>query len=364
MQTDRLYLRVQKFINRINAGDDLSDYRNGKVYRASLHSEKQKFLDNKKARKILTEHRPEMKAEKRDQLVKESSLSFSKAEDRAFNAIQKLLDSDKAVQNGKKYSDAFHGKFNSFDIEINYSEYYEAFGLTRNNGSFTGQQTTIAKRALQSLEEERRILYTRQDGKERHLINVRKPLVEIQEADNGINIKPSPLFQDQLQSFHLFKPVNIHEEIKQWQDNTNNYTRAIPNFLQWLNTVDIFPMEIKKNNMVEKIGLSNYLDRSQYQKLEEYLAQALRAAKQLDYLLEWEHHGDKYRLLLNPLKCSRYRYRVKNYQDCREGLEDKLEELQGKNSSGNDKDPRNQGMRFSMGKEVSLPQIERSFTRN
>lgn len=325
---------VRTFVKELEGGgsdkrisDEFTD--KNEVFRASIHSELQKFRTTEKYGELLEEHRASLDKDKKKKLAKRAGLSLNKSQDRAFNATQRLID------NRQFYT--IHKPFDGYDdpvgipvLEITKSDFYEAYGLTRQKDNrFKGRQTQKAYEALEDLQEEQLLIYERKKGKKSKLIITEGPLVHIKGLEKGgIELRAAPIFIDQIESFSVFKPSNLHEEIKSNLDGRTNYTKAIPNMISWANTKNFFPHKIGKEKLARKIGLSSYLENGQRKRVNEGLTESLEMAKELGFLLNYEYNKEVYHIYLNPIRASRYRQTLKGSSRARNNFMDELDRLE------------------------------------
>jgi hypothetical protein len=307
-------------------------------YRAGMHTELQKFGRADQVRQLMLGEDLETEAG-----VEVYGLDLSNSEDKALSAIQILLDKtnyagnlpgDSVQMTGWKY-DGFLPK-----LSMTFSEYYEAYGLTKRGDQYQGKQATEALQALRSLAQARRICYRRQrrevSGKRSKLvydvIRVTKPLISFaeglygldkEEADKAVSgqdlpltrktklvIEISPLLVDQIDSFYLLKPYALYKEIQALLPGKRP-SRATPLFIEWLLTLDLGQINIQKRTLAKKLRLDYLIEQRKPSLLDSKIQEALQTAKQLGYLLDYsEAASGLLTLVLNPDRCKRIKHKT------------------------------------------------------
>jgi len=302
-------------------------------YRAGMYVELQKFGDSKREQLMLW---PDGQEQELQSPVTVTGLDLSVSEDRALSAIQILL--DKTGYQGNRpvwrvQSAAYQGTYDLPTLAVTYPEYFEAYGLQRGpSGHFSRRSQTEALEALESLTQTRHICYRRRKvvkGKELFdVIRYTGPVVEItrgwidlvkEEADavergadlpermRGMVITVSPLVVDGLRTFFLLKPVELHNEIKQLRGS--RVPRAVSLFIQWLLTLDKSTWQVREDNLIDKLRLSDLYHRQrQKARVDKQIQKALETAQKLAYLLAYQvEPSGLITLTLNPEKCRRIR---------------------------------------------------------
>lgn len=264
-------------------------------------------------------------------------------EDKALSAIQILLDRTGYKGNlppDRIVSAAFRWEGNLPNLAFTWPEYLEAYGLRRDaKGQFPRHQEDRAKAALLSLTRPRRILYTRTryvGGQRRHdVIACEKPLVELIEGYQDLTnqelaevragrrperasrliLQPSPLLLDSLETFHLYKPANLHQQIEDLvARKKGKRTRPIRShslFIQFLHTIDLAEFRVSRERLVDTLRLSKYRDQRKLSQAYQQIDECLAIAQELGFILS--HQEDALGVItmrLNPEKLSRVRARL------------------------------------------------------
>jgi len=309
------------------------------VYRAGMYAELQKFGDSSRDAQLSLWQDQEEPGE-----ITVSGLNLSESEDRAFSAIQKLLDETDYRGNlpaRQADSPAFKWTGSLPSLAISHSQYFEAYGLQKQgDGSYYGHQAEEALQALQSLSTTRstvyyeRKRYTGTGKKARQvsdIIRAKAPVIilteitayedlEPEEAEEikagqqvaegkiratGLLIEPSPLLMDGIEDFFLLKPSSLHQEIKHLLGPKRS-SRANSLFIEWLLTKNTAIVKISKAKLIQKLRLSSYIQRRHKEEAEARLQEAIQTAKSLGYLLEAEDSGAGILTFrLSPERCSR-----------------------------------------------------------
>ena len=308
-------------------------------YRAGLNLELQKFTPKDDIRQLILGESPET-----DNNLQIYGLDLSVSEEKALHAIQILLDRTNYEGNlpgeivqssGWKY-DGYLPK-----LSMTFTEYYEAYGLTKIRGQYQGRQASESLQALHNLAESRSICYRRQrregKGKKSRLVydvvRVTKPLIsfmegyydlEEEEADqviageslplkrkNKLVIEVSPLLVDQIDSFYLLKPTALFKEIQALQPGKRPSTINI-NFINWLLTKNHQTVRINKSTLIDRLPpLKKLKERRRTAELKDRIQEALESAKTLEYLLNYEEEPTGLLILtLNPDRCQRIKLKT------------------------------------------------------
>lgn len=311
-------------------------------YKSPVETEKEKFgSKEQKQLELFIDKDVEKEIEERQ--VEVTGLDFNVSQGKAFEALQKLLaetnyQGDTEAPEVTTYREERGGTYTLPGIFIKWSDYYEAYGLKRDkSGKYTNRrQVKKAKEALKDLAQPWRI--TVEDKTEGHKVARETPLIkltweyegapdETQTQDKRLLIRYKPLFIDKIdrdnegRGFYLFKPYNLHEEINKAVGGSR-YSSAIPRFIWWLNSIDYEakhnedydytrdPFRIGKELLAYKLRLRNYVERRQWNYVDERVEQACEVATEINFLLEYEIGEEMVRLWLNPHRCSRLRYRL------------------------------------------------------
>jgi len=304
------------------------------TYRAGLWLELQKFGSSDKDSQLSLWPQEEGQA-----AITVSGLDLSVTEDKALSALQILLDQTGYRGNlpGEEIdSERYHWRGTLPRLEVSFSDYYEAYGLTRSgDGSYKGHQADLALEALHSLASEpRAIFYERpkhKGGKRlSDLIRIKSPVIRITEITTWQDLEPeeaeeirtgqdvldkqraaglliefAPLVVDQIQDFYLLKPTTLHREI---QDHLGQrrYSRSVSLFIEWLMTKNTATVKIRKNLLAERLRLANLIEQRHWLRLDQRLQEAIQTASQLGWLLSYqEDPPGMYTFRLNPDRCSR-----------------------------------------------------------
>jgi hypothetical protein len=301
-----------------------------------MHLERQQFKDSQEARQLLLSEG--LGGAELEQETGRSGLNLTVSAGRALTALQKLLhrtDYQGNIPGVPINSQAWKFQGTVPVLSIKYSDYFEAYGLKRSkDGRYHGALADEALKALTSLEQPRRICYTRKkwvgQGKGRRelydVIVVNKPLIEIvkgykdlekAEADRvvsgqdipervtGLVIYVSPLMIDGIEDYYTLKSATLYQEIEQLF-GSRRFSDAIPRFINMLTSWDRPVIKISRDKLAERLWLDNMVKHSRKAMLEKRLLECCETAKTLGYLLEYRN--DEYGLLvftLNPEKCWR-----------------------------------------------------------
>lgn len=217
-------------------------------------------------------------------------------------------------------------------LAVTTREYFEAFGLPPGT---KGKARALAMDALRSLTATRRVAYKRQrwqgEGRARRpvwdVIVTHSPLIVLHEGYKGLAteeeadqamagripgkashllIEISPLVVDQIDTFYMLKPIQLHQEIRAYLGH-GRYSDAIPRLLDWLMAMDLSTVKIRKELLLERLRLDKMKEQKNTGRMWARLQEALDVALGLGYLLSCEEDptGLLYTLHLNPDRCSR-----------------------------------------------------------
>lgn len=301
----------------------------GGLYRAGMYAELQKFGKSQREQLQLWEGHQGPPAE-----VETIGLDLSISQERALSAIQILADRTGYKGNlppRRGHSAPYQRDYDRPVLAFTPAEYLEAYGLQRGpKNTFSSGRRAEAMQALESLSESWTICYKRRKvvkGKELFdVIRHSGPLLELtkgwrdleqQEAEAvehgahlpermaGIIVTLSPLLVDELKTFWLLKPIELHNEILQFRGS--RAPRAISLFIQWLLTLDLPQVTIDKETLIDRLRLADlYHKQRQKTRVQKQLQEALETAKELHYLLAYTQEPQGLiRLTLNPERCTR-----------------------------------------------------------
>jgi len=303
-----------------------------RLYRAGLQAELQKFG---RRNNDLQRWLPFMDIQPEAKMTEASGLDLTERQAKALHAIQQLL--DKTDYQGNRpgeevQSQAFQWSGSIPRLAVSYTDYFEAFGLSRGaGGSYSRHQIQEALEALHSLTEPRLICYrrTKWKGKERRydVIRTKAPVIKIlegwkdlteeerQEVEaggdvpgkraRGFIIEASPLLVDGIQTFYTLKPASLHREIQQLHQG-KRYPRAESLCIEYLLTKNTKTVRVSLDVLAERLRLDKYIRQRKRARVEAIIRDCLETARQLRYLLDIrEEPGDLFVLTLNPERCKR-----------------------------------------------------------
>lgn len=301
------------------------------VYKSGVIVDQQKIRNKKRYSELFEEKG--YKGEKLEEKVKKVGLQFDTTnEQRAFNAVQKLLDRTDygSNPNSEFYlepEESYKGKPLP-RLKFHWSDFYKAFGLTRQkDGKFRGRQVKKAREAFEKLQEPFQIAYRLPKGNGKYDVIVKEtPLIremtsgyrDVEEEELGEEphdkitktvISVSPLFIEQIESYYWLKPKNLHKEIKEILGKSR-YSIAIENFIIHLGIKNLSTFKIEEKKLMGEIGLGGYVERRQLSRARHYLEEALEVAEELDFLKNVEKYQNDdgetiYKLWLSSARYSR-----------------------------------------------------------
>jgi hypothetical protein len=328
---------------RVVSSDGTAEQAVETYFRASMHTEQQKFNIGSKSRQLIL-------GEDIDSLESVSyGLGLSESQERALDAIQKLLDATNYQGDGQIPLNSaefkIYGSFLPY-LSMSWTDYYQAYGLEpAGDGRYHGAQVKQAREALESLTELRWMRYKKlsgnygKDGKPLYdLITVKKPLIQLELLDcyqditeediqkilsgqkltedkesrrvNRILLLPSPILIDEIDRYYLLKPTRLHEEIKALfpGKRIKKYNWLL---IKLLLTVDIPVWNIGKETLARQLNMDSWIESRQKSRIDESIQEALETAKELDFLLDYDEDATGLLTLrLNPERCSRVRAKL------------------------------------------------------
>jgi len=306
------------------------------LYKAGLHAELQKFGQSRGSEQLLL-------WQDEEEPLSVTGLDLTVSEDKALSAIQILLHRTDYQGNrpGQEiHSQAFKWSGTLPVLAVTHSDFFEAYGLDRaGDGRYRGHQAEEALQALRSLAEQpRTVFYERKhwqgEGKARRqlsdIIEARAPLIKLTELTaykdleqdeaeqvkagqelpdkiraTGLLIEPSPLLVDSIQDFYLLKPTTLHREIQQLL-GSRRISKTDSLFLEWLLTKNTATVRIAKEKLIARLRLSKYIEQRHREIAEARIQEAVRVAKELGYLLDYQEDPTGTLLFeLSPERCSR-----------------------------------------------------------
>jgi hypothetical protein len=331
LEMDRAELNIKQPTSINNKSKYLPDDRS---YRASMHTELQKFKDSKKVRQLTLGELGD--TEEAESIMEIHGLEdFTLSQDKALSALQILLDRTNYEGNVPDRDDlipssAYKGEFVLPGLIITPDDYLHAYGLkkTKRGGEYNSNERQEALEALESLTEHRRICYQRRrfEGKKpvHDVIVETKPLIAITKAYTGLTtqeasdviygqekkrasrllIEFTPLLVDQIDSFYLLKPIGMHREIQEIIGKRRG-SRSLSLFISWLLTKNTSTVKITIDNLAERLSLDYLIQSRHKKKLDEKLQECYQVAMKLGYLLDYKESFDTMTFTLNPEKYKR-----------------------------------------------------------
>lgn len=306
---------------------NLAIERQGSVYRGSMYAELQKF--GSKTRRTLLDLEPEP--------IQVTGLDLTVSQDKALSAIQILLDrtGHEGNQPGRPAQAAGYRGQPVPRLAVSYSDFFEAYGLARaGDGQFKGKGREEALEALHDLAEQRwRIAYKRRrrEGKKIvtdviapegpvSLITLLKAYEGLEDEElerlergekltgreKGLVVDCHPILIDQIATFGLLKPKDLHQEIQQLSPG-KRVSRTVSLFIDWLLTLDMSTCQISQDNLLAKLRLDDLFFRQRQRgRALKQLQEAFEAALTLGYLLECRQEPTGlYVFVLDPARCRR-----------------------------------------------------------
>lgn len=304
-----------------------------KFYRASMHTELQKFKDSKKVRQLTLGELGD--TEEAESIMEIHGLEdFTLSQDKALSALQILLDKTNYKGNVPDRetisSSVYKGNFIIPGLIITPDEYLHAYGLkkTKRGGEYNSNERQEAMKALDSLTEHRRICYQRKRFKGKKpvhdLIVEQVSLIKITKSYTGLTeqeasdviqgkekkraskllIEFTPLLVDQIDSFYLLKPIGMHREIQEIIGKRRG-SMSLSLFISWLLTKNRTEVRITVDHLAERLSLDYLIQNRHKKKLDEKLQECYQVAMKLGYLLDYKESFDTMIFTLNPEKCKR-----------------------------------------------------------
>ncbi len=317
-----------------------------RLYKAALYAEQTKFGKPKNEYQMtLAEAQADWTPEDWDLL----GIAPTVEEDKALSAVQILLDrtgyKGNLPQEKGISSTGLQWSGDLPRIVFSWPEYLEAYGLKRNQkGDFPRHQEARAKEALYGLQKPRRLLYKRTryvSGQRRHdVIATEMPLIflyegyldltdselaEVQagarpERTNRIVLQPSPLLVDCLETFHIYKPANLHQQIEDLiackKGKQTRPTRSHSLFIQLLHTVDFAEFKVSRDRLVDTLRLSKYRDQRKLRQAYRQIDECLEIAQELGFILSYQEDAlGVITMQLNPERLSRVKAKQEKLQE-------------------------------------------------
>lgn len=315
-----------------------------RTYRAGMNAELQKFGEQinpkrlSEIKQLVLGETASTVEEVEEFKPQDLGLDFNKSQDKAFNALQKLLDEtnyegniDPELVYGDNYpvySNIYDGYYELPALLISWTDFYKAYGLKKNRSNkYSGRQVKQAKEALRDLADGWTIYYKRKKKNNKYdLIKSTRPLIKIDEGYKNIKdienignkkgkllIKFSPLFVDQLDTFFLYKPRYLHNEIKEVAGS--RYSKYHARLIQYLNKTDFSPIKIKMKTLAYELRMYPDINKRNWPRIRDRITKGLEIGKKLNFVLEFKKNyndiPDLFWIKLNPERCSRYRLKLK-----------------------------------------------------
>lgn len=301
------------------------------VYRAGMYVELQKF--GSQDRRTLLDLEPEP--------IQVTGLDLTVSQDKALSAIQYLLDRTGHEGNrpGRPAQATGYRGQPVPRLAVSYPDFFEAYGLEKRAGG--GGWTKLQQEALEALhdlaEPRWRIAYKRRrwegTGKSRRqvtdviapevpvsLITLLKAYEGLEDEElerlergekltgreKGLVVDCHPVLIDQIATFGLLKPKDLHQEIQQLKPG-KRVARPVSLFIEWLLTLDMSTCRISQENLLEKLRLyESFYQHRNKGRIRKQLQEAFEAARTLGYLLECRQEPTGlYVFVLDPARCRR-----------------------------------------------------------
>ena len=268
-------------------------------------------------------------------MVEITGLNLTQLQHRAVHAIQTLLNESNYQGNlptstKKKLDFDFDGKLPI--LKLTPSEFYEAFGCrkrqTGEKWQYSSNETEQAKAALESLYNERYIIYYRKtefnkQNKPKHFtVKVNIPLIGLVKEDfledmnqssfrktiemkdgqvksviqttpkkrlTHITMEVSPLFVDQINSFFVQKPKNYLVELKEKYPKASKY---VYNFIEYILTQSALRktgiIKISRKKLAVNLRMDNYIRNRKWSVIDETIEKCYEVALDLNYIKSHE----------------------------------------------------------------------------
>lgn len=310
----------------------------GRLYKASMHTELQKFGSTDRLN--LLDPQPE------EEPVQITGLDLTVSQDKALTAIQILL--DRTDHEGNRpgrpaLSDGYHG-YQVPRLAVTFSDYFEAYGLEPATERWTKQHQEAIQALRDLAEEQWRIVYKRRTfdgGRERwQVIAPERPVsmltlwraykdLETQEVERlergdklpdgraiGLVIDCNPVLIDQIETFYALKPERLHEEIQQLRPG-KRISRTVSLFIEWLLTLNHKTWPISEDKLLQKLRLyESFYEHRNKSRIRKRIKQACEAAQELGFLLDWQkNRKGQYVFKLNPERCRRVKSKLERGGD-------------------------------------------------
>lgn len=306
-------------------------------FKAGMRVELQKFGYKEEVRQLLLGEDSDLLDT--EQKVEVYGLDLSDPEERALDAIQKLLDKTSYKGNipgEERQITSFKWQGYIPRLSTTYTEYYEAYGLSpAGDGRYHGAQAQEALLALKSLAKDRTVCYKRDkwigSGKDRRqstdIIRATAPLITILEGFRDLDakeaetvlsggdlpqkrqtillIESSALLVDQIDTFYLLKPTALHAEIRALAPG-KRISKTVKLFIYWLLTKNKQKQHPSKTSLARILRLDYLIDQRKPTLLDKKIREALEGALKLGFLLDYEETPTGLvELTLNPERCKR-----------------------------------------------------------
>lgn len=328
----------------------------GEHYKAGWHTERQKF-EGRPSREIIQEaYQKELfdLSIPEERAAESFGLILSMAEDRALSALQNLLSRTEYQGNrpGQENIQTDFGQQPLIRLVFTWSEYFEAYGLEKRNGKYSGKAYQEAREALETLGSQVRTVgiksgrYEDQGPKRRKVFDYivsKRPLIDLTKLYKGLSpeegaeveagkpllnrvtklvVEVSGLLLYEIEKNFVIKPANLYREIEEClkgKKGTNkNKSQAISLFIQYLLTLDLPEIQMKPETLAEILRLDYYLRNRKRKELKKRFQECFETALELDYLLEevTENVSGNFVFKLNPDRCKRLGFK-KEKQEAR-----------------------------------------------
>jgi hypothetical protein len=196
-------------------------------------------------------------------------------------------------------------------LQLTWKEYLDSYyGDKGNNGGHKGQQIVIAKKSLYDLcTKPMTISYYR--AKHHQTISYWDTIIKeykekgtIIKRKNGLTLVFHPIFIDNVHNFHVVKPVNLFNLIRDYH-KSRKVKKSVVLFIEWLLTLNKSPWPINQATLIERLWLEKLQTARQKARVDGILQSCYETAMGLGYLRKYTSEDGKLTFELNEALCSR-----------------------------------------------------------
>jgi hypothetical protein len=274
------------------------------LIRCGLHLEIRKFG------KVVDPTHPDLKDQLESDAVVEDAtfrgisrigVDLTFAEDRALFAVQRLFDDADYRGNVKpaKAGEAYHFQGELPRMEVPVAKYLHAYGVRqkkskRGKQEFNAKSREAALNALRGLRSKEFLMaYERKYGANgNEKIEVIAPLIDLGETGGKVTITPNPIMVDQIDSYFLWKPVDLYTHVLSGKDRSEalfiEYLLFLFEMNRRMKKRAVFVVKRQPEVMAHALRMTSLIGSRQNSRMRQRLIDLYERGQEVGYLQKYE----------------------------------------------------------------------------